>query len=169
MGSTTSGPEILLFKRFKAHWESIDKTAYQVALDDKHLCKYLPKDVNQHVTSFATSQLTNRQPRDDYKEFLELPLLFLGAVLLRGVRFQVPGAYHHARWMSKALYTIKIWQFRAQIKLTAQEQRDMREISLFVVIVYFEAWFFSSIPTEAPRRDLKKKAKRNPLKDHILV
>ena len=150
MGSTTSGPEVLLFKRFKAQWESIDKTAYQVAFDDKHLRKHLPKDVIQHVTLFATSQLTNHQPRDDYKEFLELALLFFGAVPPRGVRFLAPGAYHHARWISKSLYTIKIWLFKAQIKLIAQEQRGMREVSLFVVIVYLESWFSSSIPTEAP-------------------
>ena len=154
MGSTTSGPDVLLFKQFKARWETIDKTAYQVAPDDEHLRQHLPKDLIQQVTSFATSQLTNHQPRDDYKEFLELALLFLGAVPPRGVRFLAPGAYHHACWMSKALYTIKIWLFRAQIKLTAQEERGMREISLFVVTVYLEAWFSSSIATEAPRRDL---------------
>ena len=60
----------------------------------------------QQVASFATSELTNHQPRDDYKEFLELALLFLGVVPPRGVRFLAPGAYHHARWMSKALYAI---------------------------------------------------------------
>ena len=74
MGSTTSGPEVLLFKQFKAQWESIDKTAYQVAFDDKHLCKHLPKDVTQHVTLFATSQLTNHQPRDEYSTEMRLIL-----------------------------------------------------------------------------------------------
>ena len=108
----------------------------------------------QQVASFATSQLTNHQPRDDYKEFLKLALLFLGVVPPRGVRFLAPVAYYYARWMSKALYAIKIWLFKGQVKLPAQEKRGMREVSLFVVTVYLEAWFSSPIAAEAPRRDL---------------
>lgn len=154
MGSITSGPDVPLFKRFKSRWESIDKTAYQVAPDDEHLRQHLPEDLIQQVESFATSQLTNHHPRDDYKEFLDLALVYLGVVPPTDARFMAPGAYHHARWLSKALYAIKIWLFRAQFKLTAHEERGMREVSLFVVTVYLEAWFSSSIPTEAPRRDL---------------
>lgn len=65
-----------------------------------------------------------------------------------------PGAYHHTRWLSKGLYSIKIWLFRAQIQLTAREERGMTEVALFVVTVYLEAWFASPIPTGTPRRDL---------------
>ena len=67
-----------------------------------------------------------------------------------------PGEYHHARWLSKAHYSIKIWLFKlqAQIQLTAHEERGMREVALFIVTVYLEAWFSSPIPTESPRQNL---------------
>ena len=75
MGSITSGPDVPLFKRFKSLWESIDKMAYQVA-PDEHLCQQLLENLIQQVESFATSQLTNHHPQDDYKEFLELARVF---------------------------------------------------------------------------------------------
>ena len=120
--------------------ESIDKTAYQVA-PDGYLPQHLPEDLIQQVESFATSQLTNHHPRDDYKEFFDLALMYLGVVPPTDARFMAPGACHHARWLSKALYTIKIWLFRAHFKLTAHEKLGMREVSLFVVTVYLKAWF----------------------------
>ena len=57
--------------------------------------------------------------------------------------------YHHAHWLSKALYSIKIWLFQEQIKLTAHEEQEM-EMAFFVVTIYLEAWFSTPIPMEAP-------------------
>jgi hypothetical protein len=39
-----------------------------------------------------------------------------------------PGAMHHARWMSKVLYSLKIWLFRAQFKLTPREENGLRDV-----------------------------------------
>ena len=51
-------------------------------------------------------------PRGDYKEFLELAKVFLGGSVGRKKGYtytiQVPGADHHARWMSKAIYILKL-------------------------------------------------------------
>src|ERR1043165_10289674 len=60
-------------------------------------------------------------PREDYKELLTLNLIFLGGIPPLGVRFRVPGAYHHARWMSKIIFIMKIYLFRHQFKLTKHE------------------------------------------------
>jgi hypothetical protein len=41
--------------------------------------------------------LENEQhPQDDYKELLELLILFLGDIHSRGVSFRKSGAFHHA-------------------------------------------------------------------------
>lgn len=50
-------------------------------------------------------------PRNDYKEFLELIIIFLGGVLSKGICCKAPGTYHFARWIAKALYCLKIYLF----------------------------------------------------------
>ena len=59
--------------------------------------------------------------RNDYQEFLELALIFLGGTPKNGIRFKAPGANHHARWMAKALYALKFFIFRDQFQLNATE------------------------------------------------
>ena len=41
-------------------------------------------------------------------------MIFLGRIPPRGVRFRVPVAFHHARWLSKLLYVVKIYLFQHQ-------------------------------------------------------
>ena len=60
--------------------------------------------------------------RDDYEEFLQLALIFLGGTPSGGIKYRAPGAIHHARWMAKAIYSFKIFLFRDQFKLTKKEQ-----------------------------------------------
>jgi len=44
-----------------------------------------------------------------------------------------PGAFHQARWLSKALYTLKIWLFRNQFRLTAPEENRLQDVCIFIV------------------------------------
>ena len=57
-------------------------------------------------------QLISQNCVCDYKEYLELALLLLGGFIDRkkGYTYQIqrPGADHHARWMSKAIYILKL-------------------------------------------------------------
>lgn len=98
--------------------------------------------------------LNGHLPRDDYREFLELVLVFLGFPLIN-YQFRKPGAMSHARWMSKAIYTLKIYIFRKEFNLTAKEQKGLRDVCLFIVIVYVKPWFFLMIPQKAPNQDLE--------------
>ena len=49
-------------------------------------------------------------PRDDYREFLELCMIFVGGNKESYIfqEFKAPGGVSNARWMSKAIYAIKI-------------------------------------------------------------
>jgi hypothetical protein len=68
--------------------------------------------------------------RDDYKEFLELSILFLGGDI-PGYFFKQPGAMHHARWMSKVIYSLKMWMFRKQFDhLMTQDKDCLQELSV---------------------------------------
>jgi len=51
------------------------------------------------------------QLRADNHKLLELNIIFLGGIPLRGVHFHYPEAIHRARWMTRATYFIKIWLF----------------------------------------------------------
>lgn len=103
LGSTDS-PNVTLFKEFKNFWPNIDQKDYKP-------CQYVRvngilKDLKEQTIHFVKGKLTatkEKLPRDDYREFLELTLLFLGEIPPRGVHIQRPGAFHHARWMSKIL------------------------------------------------------------------
>lgn len=62
------------------------------------------------IVQYIRDQLSLHQPRDDYRELLQLCLAFLGEDLLKA--FSPTGAVSHARWMGKAIYSLKIFLFR---------------------------------------------------------
>jgi len=107
------------------------------------------------AVAFAKQILqSDRQTRDDYRELLELTILFLGETPPRGVRLMAPGAMHRARWMAKLLYCVKIWMFKQQFRLTAAEATRLREISLFGCLLYTKAWTLCPNAAAAPANDL---------------
>lgn len=65
-----------------------------------------------------------------------------------------PGAIHQARWMAKALYAMKVWMFRDQFRLTAREEKSLRDVSLFAALVYTKAWTSCQSAIAAPSNDL---------------
>ena len=63
------------------------------------------------------------QPRDDYKEFIELSIIIIGGIPPRVIQFRFPVALHRARWMATAIYAMKIWMFKSQFHLSIQDKR----------------------------------------------
>ena len=112
------------------------------------------RDVHESVKAFAFRHLEEAQPRDNYRELLELTLIFLGAVTRCRVHFMSPGAMYHARWMSKMIYSFKVWMFRAQFKLTPREEKDLRDVCLCCAYIYIKAWYTSPNVVSAPHNDL---------------
>ena len=70
------------------------------------------------------------------------------------LKFRLPGPDHHARWMSKGIYVIKIWLLSKVFKLSEREKDDIRRIFLFTVVIYAKAWLTSPLSTSAARNDL---------------
>ena len=58
--------------------------------------------------------------RDDYRELLQLSLVFLGATTTN-ITFKRPGAVHHAWWMAKAIYSLKIFLFRNEFHINIRK------------------------------------------------
>ena len=117
---TTSGPDVAIFKRFKQAWKNIKKDDFSPTVQDEEAERYLSNvsiEKKLSIINFLKKCLQDSQPRDDYKELLELCLIYLGEQTPSGIRFKAPGAFHHARWMAKLIYSIKIWLIRDQFKM----------------------------------------------------
>jgi hypothetical protein len=151
--AASSGPNVAIFKRFQQSWSNISQSCYDTG--DKHeVVSSDIADVKDDVVEFVLGQLRETQPCDDYRELLELTLIFMGVTPLRGVKFMTPGAFHQARWLSKAKYSMKIWLFRNQFSLTPREEKGLRDVSVFVVSLYVKAWYTAPLAACAPNNDL---------------
>ena len=153
LGSTSS-PEVPLFKRFKQQWEYLDHCKYSNGMENDEAASVL-NPVRHDILQFAEKQLADNQPRDDYKEMLQLSIIFLGGIPPCGIKFMAPGPMHHARWMSKVIYALKVWMFRDQFQLTPREEKGLRQFCLFAVTIYLKAWFTAPLAACAPRNDLQ--------------
>ena len=111
MGAS-SAPEVLLFKRFKNKWNNIDTSKYEDSSTDDFASSAVASS-RLNLLEYLKSALNDKHPRDDYKELIELAIIYLGDKPDKGVRFSAPGAMHNARWMAKVLYCFKIWMFRS--------------------------------------------------------
>ena len=56
--------------------------------------------------------------------------------------------------MAKIIYSIKLWLFRSQFKLTNKELKGLQETCLFAVRLYIKAWFTTPSPCSPPHQDL---------------
>ncbi|KAE8740148.1 hypothetical protein FOCC_FOCC014346 [Frankliniella occidentalis] len=108
LAGSSKSPDLLFGDFLKNHWETIDKETYRLAAASRGLLKLIPNA--DEIIKFSCDQLQNCQPRDDYKELLELTVIFLGGSVPGKVEytFRKPGATSKTRWMAKALYSYKI-------------------------------------------------------------
>jgi len=97
----------------------------------------------------------SQQPRGDYLELLHLSWTFLGGVPGSCVKFRAPGAMHHARWMAKAIYSLKVYMFQDQFVLTAAEKKGVTDISLFVALIYSHYWNEEPVAERARLNDAR--------------
>jgi hypothetical protein len=71
-----------------------------------------------------------------------------------------PGAMHTARWMSKAIFSLKMQLLyegnEAVLKLTSRELQAIKRFTRVVVGVYIiESWFTSKSAVDAPVNDIR--------------
>lgn len=151
--AASSGPDVTLFKRFREFWPNIGQSTYKSGLENEYVRNILGHRADG-INNFLSQTLLDRQPRDDYKEFLELCQLFLGFIPSGGAKFRYPGAVHHARWMAKGIYSLKMYLFRGSFNLTDREEKGLLDICIFVVDVYVRAWYSAPLAHNAPYNDL---------------
>ena len=93
-------------------------------------------------------------PREDYRELCELTVLYLGGAV-PGFKFQYPGAFHHARYMSKAIYMLKLRLLMNKITwLKDAEMKEVKIMAEFIGVFYVVWWLRAYIGVKAPVHDL---------------
>ena len=86
-----------------------------------------------------------------------MTLLFHGSTDPGDIRVKAPGAIHHARWMAKTLYTIKIALYRDQLQEvhSKEEIQEITSLAIFLALFYTEPWLTSTNAKDSPINDLK--------------
>lgn len=146
----TNGPNNALFMRFRSEWNNIVSPKPENGLEELELQLKLQIP---HITEFIKKHLNMEHVRDDYKELLQLCLQFLGVE--NNFKIRKPGACHHARWMAKAIYSLKIFLLRKQLRYTSHEIKKLYSLCKFIVFVYIESWYEAPLAISAPNNDLK--------------
>ncbi|KAK0069028.1 hypothetical protein Bpfe_001210 [Biomphalaria pfeifferi] len=114
-------------------------------------------DFRENTVSFLTNFVDLKsQVRDDYEELIELTMIILGDPP-KTIHWRAPGPVHHARWMAKLIYAIKIYLFRHQkeiFSLTAKEESQLKRFVQFGALLYTKSWIQAPCAAEAPGGDL---------------
>lgn len=122
----SSGPNIVIFKRFQNEWPSIiidpETILMNSAINDTCIQGFFPPHIRDELVQFAYKQLNAHHDRADYADFAHMVLLFLGEKPLNPKgnfrKIKVPGAVSRARFMGPATYDLKMYLFRDQFHLT---------------------------------------------------
>ena len=164
---TSKSPEVMVFARFRKTYSLIpqdfeDSESLNILniSDYSDECKDLIENWQKNVIEILTDIDEKQQPRDDYKELLDLTLVFLGGKKLKN--FRRPGALHKARWMAKLIYALKICLMEKSISklksgtvTTKPQMRKLRDFVIFSVLLYVPWCFLCNSVVNSPWNDLK--------------
>ena len=148
----SSSPDIPIFKRFKTAWEGITCKNFR-GLEIKEEAAIF---CNSTVCFLGDVTRSESQIRDDYQELIELTMIVLGFPPAK-IHWRAPGPVHHARWMAKLIYGIKIFLFRDQkdiFNLTKKEENQLQRFVQFGALLYTKVWTEAPLAAEAPSNDL---------------
>jgi hypothetical protein len=163
----TVGPQTELFKRFQKQWSSINHSDIAAASDDLFQHPVL-SGMRQEMLDYLPNALETQQPRDDYQELLHLSLLFLGGCCPNKA-IRAPGPTHHARWMGRGIYALKLFLFRAQFQMTARQLSNITDLALFVSLVYVRQWNEAPMGIRAPYNDVELLSTLNTYPNQIVA
>ena len=164
----TSSPFEPVFKTLQNEWAKIDtklvETYDKLALKISRTVSSLINDTILFLQN-CLNDVGESCLRKDYKELVVVSLIFLKGVSTTEYKFIPPGACHHARWMAKIIYTIKLTIFQDQLsdQFSLEFMKKISSLSLFLCLFYVKTWICAPVGVAAPKNDL------NLLKDFNLI
>ena len=149
----TNSPDIPLLKKFRDNWSNIDS-----AITYTNILRFVKQHYNDceidQLVMFYNGELQKKIVRDDYRELIELSIIFLGGDKEKKLKIRPTGAMHQARWMAQAIYSLKICLLQSHFKISMKEKQASRDGCLFIATVYLKPWLGCSLAVKAPYQDL---------------
>ncbi|GBN33097.1 hypothetical protein AVEN_87309-1 [Araneus ventricosus] len=108
----------------------------------------------ENLFDFYRAELKNVMVRDDYRELIELSIVFLGGVAEKKFKIKPPGAMHQARWMAQAICSLKLSLFSSHLKLNTKDKEVLLDVCLFIVTSYVKPWLQFILAVKKPYKDL---------------
>ena len=84
--------------------------------------------------------------REDYREVCELAV--------PGFKFQYPGAYHHAQFMTSCIYILKMVLLLNKLTWMREVEKEVKVMAEFISIFYIVWWLKAYVGVKAPMNDL---------------
>lgn len=106
------------------------------------------------LLEFYEKQIREQHHRGDYREVLQLAILYLGGKIDEKLQIRAPGAFHNARWMAKIIYSLKMFILRHEFALPDKTKNQLARFCVFIVKIYLKSWFLSPCAAMAPNNDL---------------
>ena len=170
---STTAPEDTMFKNFQKIYKTLPPSNFRLYQWPDNLVH--PMDF---LTTHALETLrwaedmmvegTFSNQRDDYREFCELIVVYLGGRLTRKrkngtlsypeFRMRYPGAFTYARFLAKSLYLIKMSMMLDVIPeeiIPAEKRNSVDQMVLFIVLFHARYFLQAFLPAAAPRLDLQ--------------
>ena len=149
----TTSPFEPLFKKLRESWDELNKENIET-FEETSLSRTLIRKIEE-AKDFLYKWLNNEKSmREDYHEMATLCLIYLGGTLpekLSKFKFRAPSACHHARWMAKVLYVLKLAMLKP---VFVNNIAKIRSLALFYSVYYVEALLTSIFASEAAFQDL---------------
>ena len=137
-----------ILKQFKDNWGNIRKHN-----DGNVVYLEVTPEVRQKYQNLKLSGL-----RDDYKELVNLALIYTRIQSSLGLTPQRPGAASRARWMRKVVYYLKIVLLSHQNSLNSIfDTTCLNKLNFFVdfsINCYIPYWINCTVASAAPGNDL---------------
>ncbi|KAK3920709.1 Aspartate--tRNA ligase [Frankliniella fusca] len=155
----SSSPDIgVLCKALQGKWDTMDHTAFTPGVQDP-ACRVFLLERRDSILSFAEQNLEKPHTRADYRQLLELVVIFMGENPFqpKPVRFSPPIAVSSARFMARIIYCLLIHMFAltGEFKMDQKVLENVRELNVFFVTTYLEPWYTATNVASAPLTDLK--------------
>lgn len=120
------------------------KVFYQLNLDFFNKYEHQISNESDYL-KFIDTQLQMNHKKADYKELLQLTIMFVSNDLKFKIKY--PGVDSQSRWISKFIYCFKIYLFRNQLKsINFKCSFDkLAEFCLFGIQIYIFHWFLDTL------------------------
>ena len=159
VGRPTKGNEDQLFRRFRDAWNDINTEGVEIGdlvKFDYDNCPSFVAIEARKTLGFLTQCLEDKTfPREDYCELCQLAVVYLGGTV-ENFKFQLPGPVHHARFMARCLYYLKMNLLLNKTSILHQNEiREIQTMSEFIGIYYCLWWFKAPLSVKAASVDIE--------------